>query len=239
MQLPVIATPKFELTLPSNGKKYKYRPFLVKEEKILLIALEGEDPNEIINAIKDIIDACIIGIKVSEMSVFDLEYVFLRLREKSISDVVNVIMRHPNNINTKNEECENNKEFVVKLSDVNIKFNKNNNKKIQLTDDIGIVMKYPGIDLIDEVMNFNMDNAFSIIQKCIDFIYDKENTYPINEYKEEDVQTFIESLTHNQMEKIEEFFATLPKMEYEIKWVCEKCGCEEKIILSGLNDFFM
>lgn len=239
MSLPVIATPKFELTLPSTGKKYKYRPFLVKEEKVLLIALESGNTIDIINAVKEVIISCVIGIKIGELSTFDLEYVFLRLREKSISDIVSLIVKHPDGKNSKGEKCDESKTFEIKLSDVNVTFNEKNSKKIQLTDDVGVVMKYPSFDSTNISDDLTTDAIFKVIQESIDYIYDKENTYPAKEHKPEEIKAFIESLSHKQMELIEEFFTTMPKVEYTINWKCDKCGCEETITLSGLNDFFM
>lgn len=235
MALPVIATPKFELTLPSTGKKYKYRPFLVKEEKVLLIALEGGNPKEILSAVKDIISTCVEKIKIDDLTIFDVEYVFLRLREKSIGEVISINVRH-----TEFTECDNQQEVEVSLKDVNVIFDKENEKKIQLTDTVGMVLKYPSITLIDTITDSeDSDYTFSVLEKCIDYIYDNETVYPINEYKKEEVEQFIDSLSHSHMEKIDKFFSTLPKMEHTVTWKCNKCGKEEKITLSGLNDFFI
>lgn len=238
MALPVIATPSFELTLPSTGKKYKYRPFLVKEEKILLIALEGGDSGEIINAIRDIVKVCVTGIDIDTIAIFDLEYIFLKLREKSISDVITLYVKHINNTNSKGDECESTQEISINLADVKIKTNPEHNKKIQLTDTIGVMMKYPIISLISDVGDFNSKTAFSIIEKCVDYIYDEDKTYPASECGPGEIMTFIEGLSHTQMASIEKFFETLPKVTHEAKWICKKCGVEETLVLSGLNDFF-
>lgn len=239
MALPVIAAPIFELTLPSTGKKYKYRPFLVKEEKVLLIALEGGDNDEITNAVKHIIGTCVSKINVEELSLFDLEYIFLKLREKSIGDSISLIVKHPAGYNSKGEECKVAQEVTVSLSDVEIKKEKDHTKKVQLTDSIGIVFKYPSVSMIRDFGEFNNENAFRLIEKCIDYIYDDENTFPASDYKTEEIKEFIDSLSHQQFAKIEKFFDTMPTLEYELKWKCEKCGCEETLTLSGLNDFFI
>lgn len=239
MALPVIATPKFELILPSSGKKYKYRPFLVKEEKVLLIALEGGAPNEIITSIKEIIKSCVEGLNVDEMSIFDLEYVFLKLREKSISDTIVLYVKHIDKKNSEGNECDHVQEITVDLDKVEVIRNPDNNVKIQLTDSIGVVMKYPTIDLIDELTEFNAKSAFTIVERCIDYVYDEENTYPASDYSPKELHAFIESLSHSQFEKIERFFETLPKIQQEVKWKCNKCGSEEILILEGLNDFFI
>lgn len=238
MALPVLATPQYELTLPSTGKKYKYRPFLVKEEKILLMALEGQDSAEIMGAVKEIIKVCVSGIDVDQIAIFDLEYIFLRLREKSISEEISLYVRHINETNSKGDHCENTQEIKINLGNVGIIMNPEHNKKIQLTDSIGVMMKYPTISTISDIGEFNSKTAFSIIENCIDYIYDEDKTYPISESSPEDIKNFIESLSHSQLEKIELFFTTMPKVSYEMKWVCNKCKVEETLVLEGLNDFF-
>lgn len=235
MALPVIATPKFELKLPSTGKKYKYRPFLVKEEKILLIALEGGNSEEILSAVKDIVSACVDSIKIDELTIFDLEYLFLRLREKSISDVITINVRHQDE-----GKCDNTQEIEVNLKDIQVVFDDKNQKKIQLTDTVGMVLKYPNISIMDSLDDdTDSDYALSILENCIDYIYDDEIVYPAKDYKKEELKQFIESLSHSHMEKIDQFFTTLPKLEHIVTWKCNKCGKEETLTLRGLNDFFI
>lgn len=239
MALPVIATPIFDLILPSTGKKYKYRPFLVKEEKILLIALEGGDTDEITNAVKQIIKSCVQKINIDELALFDLEYVFLKLREKSIGDTISLVVKHKNGFNSKNKECNNSQEVKVKLSDISIKIKEGHDKKIQLTDSIGIMMKYPSVAMVKDFGEFNNENAFKLIEKCVEYIYDEENTYPASDCKPNEIKDFVESLSHQQFELLEKFFDTMPSLEYELEWTCEKCGDIESMTLTGLNDFFI
>ena len=236
MTLPVISVPKFELTLPSTGKKYKYRPFLVKEEKILLIALEGDNSREILSAVKDLVSACVEKIKIEDLTIFDLEYVFLRLREKSIGDIIKINLRHKNS-----SECENVQEVEVNLNEVGVIFNDKNEKKIQLTDNVGMVLKYPSITIMDKISDDSneSDYAMEILENCIDYIYDADKIYPSKDYKKEEIHQFIDSLSHQHMEKIDNFFTTLPKLEHKVTWKCEKCGKEETMTLSGLSDFFI
>ena len=238
MALPILSTPKYELTLPSTGKKYKYRPFLVKEEKILLMALEGQDPVEIMNAVKEIIKVCVTGLDVEAIAIFDLEYIFLRLREKSIGDEILLYVQHINEINSKGEECSQKQQIKIDLGDVNIKTDPEHNKKIELTDTIGVVMKYPTFSMISKMKEMSSDTAFEILEKCIDYIYDADKTYPSAECSPGELGFFLESLSHSQMEKIEKFFETQPKLYHEAKWVCKKCGVEETLVLQGLTDFF-
>ena len=236
MTLPVISVPKFELTLPSTGKKYKYRPFLVKEEKILLIALEGGNAREILSAVKDLVSTCVEKIKIEDLTIFDLEYVFLRLREKSIGDIIKINLRHQNST-----ECENTQVVEVNLNEVGVIFSDKNEKKIQLTDNVGMVLKYPSITIMDKLSDDSneSDYAMEILENCIDYIYDADKIYPSKDYKKEEIHQFIDSLSHQHMEKIDNFFTTLPKLEHKVTWKCEKCGKEETITLSGLSDFFI
>jgi len=238
MALPSIASPQFTLILPSTGKKFSYRPFLVKEEKILLIALEGGNPDDIINSIKEIIRVCVFGIDVEAISIFDLEYCFLRLREKSISDKITIFVKHIDGINSDGNPCDHTQEILVDLSLVDIVKTEGHDKKIQLTDEIGVVMKYPTLSILNELGNYNSNTSFSIIADCIDYIYDADKTYPSLDYKKEEITAFVDNLTHTQLEKIEYFFETLPKVSYEVKWKCGKCKVEETIVLEGLTDFF-
>lgn len=241
MALPILNTPKFELNLPSTKKKYKYRPFLAKEEKVLLIAQEGGDEKEIINAIKDIINACVENINVEELPIFDLEYIFLKLREKSIGDVIKFYVSHHEGLNPKGELCDNKEEIEINLSEVKVIFDKNHSDKIQLDDTFGVCMKYPSLKFAQEFEASNMSDTetiFSMLKKSIDYIYDKETVYPTSEATEKELNDFVDSMTHSQMEKLNVFFDTMPKLKHEITWKCKKCGLTEKIVLEGLSNFF-
>ena len=236
MSLPVIVAPKFKLILPSTGKSYTYRPFLVKEEKILLIALESGSVEDMIAAIKDIIKACVTDIDVDTLAIFDLEYIFLRLREKSIGENIKMLVHHINNINSKEEPCDHVQEITIKLPEVDAIKDPKHSKKIQLTDDIGVVMKYPTPNLI-ELMNED-DKIISVIENCIESIYDADTVYPTNEALPGEVSEFVGNLSHQQLEMIQEFFITSPVIKHEVKWICSKCKSEESITLEGLEDFF-
>lgn len=240
MALPVITTPKYELTLPSTKKKYKYRPFLAKEEKILLMAMEGGDEKEIVEAIKNIIRSCVDGIDADNLALFDLEYVFLKLREKSIGDVITFYTQHKNGINSRGEECDGKGEVKVNLGDVKVVFDKDHTNKIQLDDKIGVVMKYPTVELAGSMDKDSSDSdlVFDMIKNSMDFIYDAENVYNISDHSDEEVDQFIDSLSHHQLEKIQNFFATMPKVKHTVNWKCEKCGVEEEIVIEGLSNFF-
>lgn len=239
--LPVLETPKFELTLPSTKKKYKFRPFLAKEEKILLMAMEGGEDTEIINAIKELIEACVTGINVEKLAIFDLEYVFLKLREKSVGDIITLNVQHKNGLNSKREACDNKEGVEIDLSTVEVTFDEKHTNKIQITDSVGVVMKYPSFEMA-ESMDAKEDkdvSVFDFIKKSIDYIYDTENVYQASEHSDAELDEFIGSMSHAQLEKLQGFFETMPKLSHVIKWKCSKCGVEETITVEGLANFFM
>ena len=244
MGLPTIAVPEYELTLPSTEKKIKYRPFLVKEEKILLIALESEDQTNILNAIKTIIDACIFGdtLKASEMPTFDLEYIFLQLRAKSKGEVIDLKYECP--------KCKTELEVNLNTEDIQVTKKDEHTNTIKLNEELGVVMKYPTIEMqhmiqdMQEQKKSEVEGLFSLVTKCIDYIYDKDNTYPLKDHTEKEVNDFIDSLTDEHFQKISKFFETMPVLQHEFQLKCTKkkkektCSYKETITLSGLQSFF-
>ena len=240
MALPILVAPKYELVLPSSGKTYSYRPFLVKEEKVLLMAMEGNDEKEMVGAIKQIISSCVENIDVNILPTFDLEYVFLKLRAKSVNDKVTFNVKHANNINSKGEDCDGKRAVTIDLNKVEVVKTPGHSNKIQLNDQVGLIMKYPNIEISETAKNTDSDteNVFDMIKKCIESVFDTERTYSPSDYTPKEMDTFIDSLTNQQLEDIQKFFETMPKLKYEMKWKCEKCGCEEVVLLEGLNNFF-
>tara|TARA_Y100000034_G_scaffold19482_1_gene22003 strand:- start:414 stop:1109 length:696 start_codon:yes stop_codon:yes gene_type:complete len=230
MVLPKVATPKYSLKLPSNGKTIKYRPFLVKEEKILLMAVESEDEKEISNAVKEIIKNCIDDddVNIDDLAVFDVEYLFLNLRSKSVGESVKL------KIPCKN--CENECNITINLSEVNVEQVEGHTNKIQLNDEIGIIMKYPnfGITEIDNIAN----DPLRVVNFCVDQIYDSKSVYHAKDSTEEELTEFIESLNQEQFKKIQDFFETMPKIKKEVKYVCPKCEKEGNMVIEKLQDFF-
>ena len=245
MGLPRIVVPEYTLKLPSNGKEVKYRPFLVKEEKILLIAMESEEEQQIVNATKTVIRNCVFGdIDVDVLPTFDIEYLFLWLRGKAKGEVIH--------LNYKCPTCTSNIPVSFNIEDVNVTKTEGHTNKIQLTDDLGIVMIYPNIALqttIEMVKEeSNIDRIFRTILLCIDYIYDKEKTYSNKDHTKEEMVEFLESLTDDQFQKISNFFETSPKLEHKIKLECKSkpkgknkkpCGYTEDITLEGLQSFFV
>ena len=248
MGLPTIAVPEYTLTIPSSGKEVKYRPFLVKEEKILLLAMESEKTEEIITATKTIIENCVYGdIDVEEMPTFDIEYIFLQLRGKAKGEVID--------LNYKCPKCESEIPIAISIDDIAIQRNKEHTKDIKLNEELGVMMKYPNLSLQTKIAQEDekpeVERLFETMIDCIDYIYDKETTYPSKDHTKEEMTIFLESLTDNQFQKISKFFETSPVLKHNIKLHCKnkgkvpkgekkkECGYKEEISLEGLNSFFV
>lgn len=245
MALPKINTPIFELNLPSNGNAVKYRPFLVKEQKVLLMAMESGENVTIFNAVKQIINNCSIDeLNVDKMPIFDLEYFFLRLRAKSIGEEVELNLRHPTGFNSKEVECSHVTQRKLNLLDVDVHKTLDHTDKIVLDEEtgIGIKFKYPNgeisADFEDVESKTQMDIASDAIINCVDFIFDKDNIYKKEDSTKEELIEFIDGLSQNQFEKLSAFFDTMPKLKHTIKWKCAGCGCDEEVDLEGLANFF-
>ena len=247
MGLPTIAVPQYTLTIPSTKKEVKYRPFLVKEEKILLLAMESEKSEELITATKTIITNCVYGdINVDEMPTFDVEYIFLQLRGKAKGEVLDLKYKCP--------KCEQDIIIDINIDDIAIRRNKEHTKDIKLNEELGVVMKYPNLSLQSKIIEVEdkpeVERLFETMIACIDYIYDKETTYPSKDHTEKEMVDFLESLTDKQFQKISKFFETSPVLKHDIELYCKnkgkvpkgekkkECGYKEKITLEGLNSFF-
>ena len=245
MGLPTIAVPEYELEIPSSKLKVKYRPFLVKEEKILLLALESEKQDNIVNAIKHIIETCVYSeTNVNEMPTFDLEYIFLQLRAKSKGEVIELKYECP--------KCKTELPVNINIDDIKVTFQDKHTKKIELDTNLGVVMKYPTVDIQNDIIitgedgekTSQVEGIFTMVTKCIDYIYDNENTYPLKDHTEKEVNDFIDSLTDDHFQKISKFFETMPVLQHEFQLKCTKkkkdrtCSYKETITLSGLQSFF-
>lgn len=231
MTLPKIDAPIYETTIHSTNKKIKYRPYLVKEKKILMIAYESKDPNAAYTAVKQIVNNCTFGeMNVETLALFDLQNLFLKIRSKSVGEEVDFGFECP--------KCKKIIKNHINFENLNIKTNKDHNIKIQLTDSVGVVMKYPTI-FIEKLFDVANDNSqlidLKIITNCIDYIYDKEEIY--RDIPEEELNTFVESLTESQLKKIEKFFETMPKLEYKINYSCE-CGDAGEYEIKDFYSFF-
>ena len=232
MALPTIEQPIFEMKIPSTGKNVKFRPFLVREEKILLIAQQGGNDKDVIRAIKQILSACLIdNIDVDQLATFDLEYMFLKLRARSVNNIVKLAYR-----DTEDDKVY---DFEIDLDQIEIEVKPINNK-IKVNDEIGIIMKYPAASITDELGEYDneVDLLLFFVRKCIDQIFDSENVYPANESTEEEINQFIDSLNVQTFEKIREFFDSIPTLSHTLKYTNSNDN-ERVIELNNLKDFFM
>ena len=238
MPLPKIATPSYELELPSTGKTIQYRPFLVKEEKLLVIALESEDTKQITNAIKAVIRACILtkGVKVESLPTFDIEYLFLNIRGKSVGEQLDVNIICPDDEKTSVK-------VQIDLDDIKIIKNENHTNKIKLDKNLMMELKYPSLDeFIKNNFDFKDENAmeqsFKLIASCIDKIYDEEEVWVASDCTRKEITEFLESMNSSQFKKIEEFFTSMPKLSHTIKVKNPNTKVESEVVLEGLASFF-
>ena len=238
MPLPKISTPTYELELPSTGQLIKYRPFLVKEEKLLVIALESEDTKQITTAIKSVIKNCILtkDIKVENLPTFDIEYLFLNIRGKSVGESVDVNVICP-------DDNETNVSVNIDLDDIQVQKNEEHTNKIKLDDSIMMEMKYPSLEqFIKNNFDFNNDNAmeqsFDLIASCIDKIYTEDEVWSTADVTKKELTEFLESMNSSQFKDIEKFFETMPKLSHKILVKNPKTEVESEVVLEGLASFF-
>ena len=231
MALPALSSPEFITEIPSTKVKIKFRPFLVREEKILYMALEGGDATEIQNATIKVLNECILtpNVNVSDLATFDVEHLFLQLRGKSVGENVDVILRH------QDSDCKETVNVSINLDDIKVT-GEITDGKIMLTDDIGIKMKYPRAGDINKLQVQEGMNIFHSIAYLVDFIYDKETVY--NDYSVEEIAEWLEQLNQKQFQLITDFMNNMPKLSHEVEWTCNVCGEKEKIVLEGLQSFF-
>ena len=240
MPLPTISTPTYELKLPSNGKKIKFRPFLVREEKILILALESQESSNITNAVKDVLQKCILtrGVKVESLPTFDIEYLFLNIRGKSIGESFNVVVTCPDD----NETTVSQTIFVDEIEMVRPE---GHTPDVKLDNDLTLRMKYPSMNqFIDKNFDTAMtpeesvEQSFDAICECMDTIFSAEEAWDASEYTKKEKMEFIEQLNSSQYKQIETFFATIPKLSYSFEVENPKTGVKSPIVLEGLTDFF-
>lgn len=233
MALPKLASAKYELTIPSTGEKIEYRPFLVKEEKALLMAQTSGEQTDILRAVKEVINACTFEkIDANNLPTFDLEYIFINLRAKSIGEVVDLVITCPDDGETKVST-------KVNLMDVKCINEVGHDTNIRLTDEIGMIMDYPKVDSVQSLnLDDEVESMFSVIKTCIRQVYDSNNVYEKIDMAEEDLNEFVESMTHEQFEKVQEFFNTMPKVKHSVKVTNPKTKVESEVVLQGMQDFF-
>ena len=241
MGLPTIKTPQYELVLPSTGKTIKYRPFLVKEEKILILALESQNTKEITNAIKQVLKDCIItkGVKVEELPTFDIEFIFLNVRGKSVGESLDLII-------TCGDDGETQVPITVFIDQIKVEEDPEHKRDIQLDTDLVLRMKYPSLDqFIKTNFDFssnqsssNIERSFDIISSCIDVIFNAEESWSAADSTKKELTDWIETLTPNQFKEIEKFFDTMPRLSHTVKVTNPKTKVESEVTLEGLTSFF-
>jgi len=234
MALPKIAVARFGLELPSSSKRIQYRPFLVKEEKVLLMAAQSEDSLAMIEAVKDVINACTDDVDVNVIPYFDLEYLFLNIRAKSVGEIVKLEYRHTGGVNYNGISCEAVTPVEINLENVKIEKDPEHTAKIQIDDKLGMEMRYPTINDIKTISEGS--DEISMLAKCILSVYDNENVYEPDNLN--DAISFIESLNNSQFAKIMKFVNTMPKLKHTFKYKCVGCGQEDTVVLEGMSDFF-
>lgn len=242
MALPKLDVPIYETVLPS-GKTLSFRPFLVKEEKILLMASQSKDETTMLNAIVQILNNCVVDkIRVTDLPVYDVEYLFLQLRAKSVGELVELKYQCSNEV-ANGEICRAKSDYTVNLTELKPTLSPDRQSKIQLTDQIGIMVRDPKFGLFNKLKNKNSDDAAEtlgvILEDCIEAIYDATTVYYTKDVPKEELKEFIDSLNPSQEKLIRDFFASMPKIEHELQFHCPKCQYEEKILLQGLHDFFL
>ena len=240
MPLPTIETPTYELKMPSSGKKIKYRPFLVKEEKILIIALESRNQNEITNAVKDVLKKCILtrGVKVDDLPTFDIEYIFLNIRAKSIGEDIRLTVTCPDDRETKIP-------VTIYVDEIKVTKPEGHTTDVVIDDKLTLRMKYPSLNQFVE-NNFEVDDdpevlvnkTFKVVADCMDTVFTEEDAWEAKDYTSAERVKFVEQLNSKQYKKVENFFATMPKLSHTIEVVNPNTKKKSSVVLEGLADFF-
>ena len=239
MPLPKINTPTYELVIPSTGKKIKYRPFLVREEKILILALESEDTNQITSAVIDILSECILtkNVDITKLATFDIEYLFLNVRSKSVGETVDVNITCP-------DDGKTSVEMQINIDSIKVQKTKNHKNIVKLDDKYSMKLKYPSFNQFIE-SNFDLtennsevNKSMSMIVSCIDMIYDEEESWDASDSSERELEEFVEQLNSKQFKLIEKFFETMPKLSHKVKVTNPITKVESEVVLEGLASFF-
>ena len=240
MALPIQNTPTFNLTIPSTNKKVRFRPFLVKEEKALLIAQQSEDATIMIDTLKGIMGSCILDkIDVDRLATFDMEYIFTQIRSKSVGETVELIVGCDEDHGEQNDKAK--VKIIIDLSTIEVEKSKDHTNKIELFGDVGVVMKYPNIEIIsrfDKLQAGDIDSVFEIIADSVDYIYQGDEVFYSSETPREEILQFLNNLTNEQFKSIQLFFQTMPRIRKEIDYKCPLCGKEHHKVLEGLQSFF-
>ena len=238
MPLPIISTPTYDLEIPSTKQAIKYRPFLVKEEKVLIIAMESEDTKQIANAVKEVLSNCIKtkGIKVENLSTFDIEYLFLNVRGKSVGENVDVLITCPDDETTKVPKS-------IALDEIKVFIDPTHTRDIKLDEKLSLRMRYPSLNEFiksnfDSNVSISIEDTFDLICDCIEQVFNEEESWSATECTSKELKEFIESLTSKQFKDVEKFFESMPKLSYTIKVKNPNTNIESEVVLEGLSSFF-
>ena len=238
MALPQLNTVNYDMVIPSTGEQIKYRPFVVREEKVLLTAMESGDAQQITNAMRDIVKVCTFDkVEVRDLAMYDLEYIFLKLRSKSVGEKATILLK------CSDDKCDHMTPVEINLDEIELEGNPKAESTIQITDDIGVSFKFPTVGRMEDVMKglkaeTQIDMVLGMMVASIVSIHDAEKVYNSVDSTPQELMDFIESLNKLQFEKLQDFFNSFPKLRKEVTWTCEKCGKENSVVLEGLNDFF-
>ena len=238
MPLPKINTPTYELVIPSNGKKVRYRPFLVREEKILIMALESEDMTQITNAIVEILTACILtkGVKIMQLATFDIEYIFLNVRAKSVGEVIEVKVTCPDDGKTQVQA-------EINIDDIKVQKTKKHTNLVKLDEKLSMKMMYPSIQQFVESNfeisgNTNVDESLSMITACIEQVYSEDESWTATDFTADELKEFVEQMNTKQFKEVEQFFTTMPKLSHKVTVLNPKTKKESEVVLEGLASFY-
>jgi hypothetical protein len=240
MALPMMSAPTYTMIVPSSGVSVKFRPFLVKEEKALLIAQQSEDIGVMIQTLKGIINTCVLDtLDVDKLATFDLEYMFTQIRAKSVGEIIELIFPCDIDHGEDNEKAR--VKVSIDLTTLVVEKDPNHNNKINLFGDVGVVMKYPTMDVMKRLENLDtndLDKVFSVVADSIDYIYQGEEIFYGKEQKHEELLQFLNNLTSEQFVKVQQFFATMPRIKKEIEYTCPVCQKHHRKMLEGMQSFF-
>lgn len=244
MPLPKLDVPTYEIKLISTGAPVRFRPFLVKEQKLFLMASESEDAKEVIGTIRQVLKNCVIDeIDIDSLPTFDLEFLFMNLRARSVEEVVELKYKCNNVIKSETGEdkrCSGTVDFKLNLLEIQPTLNPNHKKDIKLTDNVGVCLKYPTFDMMQKYDNIDENEIMmNVLVDCIDYIYDKEQMYYAKDSTRKELEEFIDNLQQKELEKFKDFFETLPEVKKEVHFKCVKCDYEEDITIKGIQNFFV
>lgn len=238
--LPKVDVPIYELKLISQKEPVRFRPFLVKEQKLLMMTQESEDKTSILQTVKQIITNCVLSeVDVEDLPLFDIEYIFLNLRARSIGEISTLNYKCANEVGEDKRKCGNVIKFDLELLNIKPKVSENHLNRIEINDELGMMMKYPKLNMLGDTNYSDESKILDLIISCIDSIYDKETIYYTKDVSKKEVEDFVDSLPTSVIEKIKLFFDTMPKISHDLNFECKSCGYKETVTLEGLDAFFV